>query len=193
MLAIESTIPVIDFETTGTVPGYPDEPWQIGIVLLRNGQVVENSAYSRLLRVGDRPFNPYAPGRHASIRESLCEAPTLHDLWPELRHHLQGDALAAHNAGTEKKVLSHAFPLHRAPMWVDTLKLVRVAYPHLKTHKLEDVTRDLDLTARVNGLAPGLEPHDALFDAVACAVLLEHLLAQPDWHALTLNSLPGVR
>ena len=48
MLAIESTIPVLDFETTGTVPGYPDEPWQIGIVLLRNGQVVENSAYTRL-------------------------------------------------------------------------------------------------------------------------------------------------
>ncbi|MBL7114947.1 MAG: hypothetical protein ISS35_04210 [Kiritimatiellae bacterium] len=193
MLATESTIPVIDFETTGTVPGFPDEPWQIGIVLLRNGHVVENSSYTSLLRVCDRPFNPYAPGRHAQIRASLYTAPTLHDLWPELRRHLQGNALAAHNAGTEKKILSHAFPLHRAPMWVDTLKLVRVAYPHLQTHKLEDVTRDLGLTNRAVSLAPGLEPHDALFDAVACAVLLEHLLAQPAWRELELNALPGVR
>ena len=27
----------VDFETTGSVPGYPNEPWQIGLAPIRAG------------------------------------------------------------------------------------------------------------------------------------------------------------
>lgn len=77
MLASELTYTVVDFEGTGVVKGYTDEPWQIGMVLFENGHVVSERKYSSLLHVGKRPFNRYAPGRHAQLREQIEKAPHL--------------------------------------------------------------------------------------------------------------------
>ena len=51
-------IVVVDFEGTGVVEGYPDEPWQVGMVRVRGGRVVVGEQFESLLRVGDRPFSP---------------------------------------------------------------------------------------------------------------------------------------
>jgi len=193
MLAREVTITVLDFEGTGTAGGYPDEPWQIGMVTLRAGHIEADSVFSSLLRVGDRPFSPYAPGRHAAVREALRRAPRLADLWPDLAPRLASNALAAHNVATERKYLAKAFPLHRFGPWIDTLKLMRVAFPGLASHALSDALRDLGLAGRVAELAPGIEPHDALYDAVGCAAVIESLLVQPAWadaEVMALCSVP---
>ena len=65
MRASQATFTVIDFEGTGSVKGYPDEPWQIGLVQIRNGKLCPETNLESLLQVGERPFNRYAPGRHA--------------------------------------------------------------------------------------------------------------------------------
>jgi DNA polymerase III subunit epsilon len=193
MSAQQLTLTVVDFESTGKVEGFPDEPWQIGMVLFKDGRVARADAFCSLLRVGQRPFNPYAPGRHARLRDRLAVAPTLPDLWPRLRPWLTGRPLCAHNAATEKRFLKNAFPLHKSGPWVDTLKLVRIAYPQLVSHKLEDLLHSLDLASRVDRLCPGLEPHDALYDSVACGILLEHLLQQPAWNGVTMETLVHAR
>jgi DNA polymerase III epsilon subunit-like protein len=183
---------VVDFETTGAVPGYPVEPWQMGVVRVCNGKVRPAEAFETLFHVADRPFNPRAPGRHAQLRDRLAEAPTPGELWPTLSLWVTGVPLVAHNAGTERSVLTRLAPLHKLGPWVDTLTLVRRAYPRLASKALEEVVAVLGLTPRVQALCPGREAHDALYDAYACAVLLEHLLGLPGWERVTVEALAGL-
>ena len=189
MRASQATITVIDFETTGSVKGWPSEPWQVGMVRIVGGQMDEAATFDRLLRIGDRPFNRYAPGRHSELREELASAPTLQELWPELKDWWLHTPLAAHNISTEKTVMRKAAPLHRFGPWIDTLKLARIAWPGAASYALEDLVPALDLTEQVTALCPGRAPHDALYDAVACAVLLCRLLKDPAWQELPLDRL----
>jgi DNA polymerase III epsilon subunit-like protein len=193
MLACHVQFAVLDFESTGSVESFANEPWQIGMVLFAEGRVEESHSFESLLRVGQRPFNPYAPGRHALVREELAVAPLLTDLWPVVSSWLLGRALVAHHAATERKFLGEAFPLHRFGPWVDTLELARIAYPRLPSHRLEDVIDATGLGPRVGSRCPHLAPHDALYDAVACATLLEHLLELPHWQGVSLEDLAAAR
>ncbi|MFA7172628.1 MAG: 3'-5' exonuclease [Kiritimatiellia bacterium] len=187
--ARECVFSAIDFETTGAVAGYPVEPWQVGIVTVAHGEVQANSFFESYLHIGDRPFNPMAPGRHAQIRCELSLAPIPGRVWPEILCWLGGRALAAHNIGTERNVLTNIAPLHRLGPWIDTLTLTRRSYPGFQSKALERVIEELRLKARVEELCPGRDAHDALYDAFACAVLLEHYLALPGWETVTLGAL----
>lgn len=190
--ARDACFAAVDFETTGSVAGYPVEPWQVGVVRLRRGRVCPAESFEALLRVGDRPFNPRAPGRHALLRDQLAAAPAPGEVWPELAEWVAGVPLVAHNAGTERGVLARLAPLHRLGPWVDTLALVRRAYPALASKALEDVVEAVGLAPRVASLCPGRGAHDALYDAFACAALLEHLLALPGWERVTVQALAGL-
>lgn len=188
-LATSATIRVIDFETTGSVKGYPVEPWQIGVVELINGQVNPEPILDSLLQIDERPFNNRAPGRHAQLRHELATAPTPAELWPHLADALSGYPLAAHNVGTERTVLNTIAPLHQLGPWIDTLALARYAYPDLETRALEHLIVQLGLASRLTILCPNRAPHDALYDAYASALLLEHLLALPGWQTTTIDAL----
>ena len=179
----------VDFETTGHVPGFPNEPWQIGLVPLIGGVVEADGMFDSLLNIGERPFNKYAPGRHAQLRAQLAVAPTLHCLWPDLFRRLCGLPLVAHNIGTERSILSANAPLHVFGPWIDTLPLARRAWPGLESYALEHLVNCLGLDVAVSGLCPGRGPHDALYDASACAVLLLHLLEQPGWRDIPAEEL----
>ena len=74
-----------------------------------------------------------------------------------------------------------------------TLALARRAWPAAPSHALEDLVPALGLLPRLQALLPGREPHDALYDAVACALLLLHLLDQPGWGSLSPAELAAVR
>ena len=180
----------IDFETTGVVDGQSAQPWQIGLVRLRAGRVRIEESHQRLLHVPvARTFHPRAPGRHETLRAEIEAAPTLLDLWAELQPWLVGPVLVAHNAGTERQQLHQAAPMHRFGPWIDTLKLSRVAWPDRASHKLEDLSADLGLDPRLRRLCPDAAAHDAWYDAVACGLLLEHLLGLPGWGDLTVAQL----
>lgn len=193
MLARECAITVLDFESTGVVAPYPDEPWQLGVVSVAHGRIVSASCYTTLLHVGERPFSRHAPGRHASLRAELARAPHLPDLWPALRPRLTATPLAAHNVATEKRFLRAAFPMHPLGPWIDTLKLARVAFPTLHAHTLTDVLTAMNLGARVREILAAGEPHEALYDAVGCAAVLEAILAMPGWEQVTLEALAAAR
>ena len=191
-LACHARFSVIDFETTGSVAGYRIEPWQVGVVSVEEGIVRDETCYESLFRIGDRPFNVRAPGRHARIRDQLALAPTPSEVLPELVQRLRNVAVVAHNIGTERNQLRAMAPLHTFGPWIDTLKLTRNAYPALESKSLEDVIDALGLRMRVEALCPGREAHDALYDAVACAVLLEYFLALPGWERVTVEALAEV-
>ncbi len=189
MLARHDTFTVLDFETTGIVQDYPSEPWQIGLIQVKKGRLMVRKKYNKLLYVGDRPFNLYAPGRHQELLPRIRRSKTLLEHWPKLQEYLHNQTLVAHNAATERKVLRTAFPMHSFGPWVDTLTLTRIAYPTLPSHKLEDLVYYLNLQERINEFCPDLEAHDAYYDAVACAAVLEKLLKIESWKKVTTAAL----
>lgn len=188
-LARQATFTVIDFETTGTVANYPVEPWQVGMVRVVDGRVAPKPHFESLLQIGERPFSPHAPGRHALLRHELACAPTPATCWSTLQQMLANTTPVAHNTATERHILARIAPLHNFGPWVDTLKLARFAFPTLPSHKLEDLITALQLQERLATLCPHRTAHDALYDAFAAALVLEHLLSQPTWHHITLEAL----
>lgn len=167
----------LDFETTGSVKGWPNEPWQLGMVAVENGKVVQGSQRETFFQVTkERPFSPRAPGRWAQIREELAAAPKVMEIWPELAGLLVGRPLVAHNAATERTILERCAPMTAFGPWVDTLKLARRLWPLMRSYALGDIIGALGLGAEVDQLCPGRAWHDALYDACAGAVLLCHIM-----------------
>ena len=80
----------------------------------------------------------------------------------------------------------------RYPHWVDTLPLARKIYPTLPSFALEDLVPALGLQAELARCVPNRAPHDAYYDAVACALLLIHFLSLPGWSTLTLGDLQAL-
>ena len=179
----------VDFETTGPVPGYPNRPWQIGMAPIGGGAIRSGSLFSSLINVGARPFNKYAPGRHAQLRGEIAAAPTMSELCPTILPMLTGKFIVAHNAGTERAALAAAAPLHKFGPWLDTLALARAVWQSPDSYTLEDLCARHNLSAAVSALCPGLAPHDALYDAVACAALFLLIRRQPGWKELSLEEL----
>lgn len=193
MAIFDAGITVLDFETTGSVRGFPNEPWQIGMVTLSGGKVDRESMFESLLQVEpNRPFNPHAPGRHAVLRDEISAAPIPQEVWPRIKSRLTEFPLCAHNVATEKKFTRAMAPMHRFGIWIDTLRIARKAWPGCASYALEDLAVTLDLKPKVEDLCPGRTAHDALYDAVASAVLLEHLLQQPGWGDITVGELASM-
>lgn len=193
MAIFDVEITVLDYESTGSLAGYANEPWQIGMVSLKAGKVDAGSMFESLLCVeANRPFNPHAPGRHAALRDEIATAPTPQEVWPGVQPRLVGRPLCAHNVATEKKFVRAMAPMHPFGPWIDTLRIARKVWPGCASYALEDLIGLLDLKPRIDLLCPNREAHDALYDAVASAMLLEHLLEQPGWGGITVGELASM-
>ncbi len=165
----------IDFETTGTVKGFPNEPWQLGMITLQDGVIIPDTQWETLFHVGARPFSPRAVGRYAEMREQLAAAPEPMDMWNEISGRLFGAGLIAHNAVAEKTQLSQLAPLAPFGPWVDTLKITRKFWPDMESYALGDLIEGFGIKDRLDVLCPGRTWHDALYDACAAAVLFCHI------------------
>ena len=88
----------------------------------------------------------------------------------------------------EKRFL-RAFPWHGFGPWLDTLTLLRRAFPDLPNHRLGDAVMALGLADEVDALCPGLRWHDALYDAVACAVAVRHVVRGAGLEGVPLRQL----
>lgn len=168
---------VLDFETTGSVNGWPNEPWQLGLVKIEDGVVLAETKWETLFRVGERPFSPRAVGRYAELRGELARAPEPMSLWPEISSRLLGTPLIAHNCSTERTVLTKLAPMANFGPWIDTLVYARAQYPKLPSYSLCDIVAAFGAVNEVDCLCPDRTWHDALYDACACAVLATRFMA----------------
>lgn len=138
----------IDFETTGYENGATNEPWQLGVALVRDGAIVET--------------------REFFFRTSLTpERDTLMDQWADWQPLLAGRRLVAHNIATERTILTRVAPLTKWGPWTDTLKLAKARYPKLPSYALGDLCEMFGLVPQFDGRTW----HDGLYDAIACANL----------------------
>lgn len=194
MLARDADIIALDFETTGSVRGQANLPWQIGAAVVRGGALLGGYGLSQYLNVpADHHFNPYAPGRWGEKRDVLAQSPSLMEAWSSLAPWLLGHPLLAHHAPTERKILADTFPMHSFGPWIDSLSMARMAYPYLESHALSDVLDELEITPRVAEICGELAPHDAYYDAVGCACLFEHIISLDAWHDVTLEYLVSMK
>lgn len=162
----------IDFESAGSAPGLTDEPVQIAIVQMRGGEIRE--AFSSYIRP-TRAVTWAARAVHGISDPMLSSAPSLVDLWPEVKRGLGGRWVVAHGAATEKRFL-RAFPVHGFGPWIDTLTLTRRIFPTLASYALSDAVEALGLGGEAELSQPGFRWHDAVSDAVATLVLLRRLV-----------------
>jgi DNA polymerase III epsilon subunit-like protein len=185
----QTALVALDFETTGVVSGYANEPWQIGLVELKQGCVHEATQWESYLRIDvTRPMNPHTPGRHTQLRNLLAQSPEPLALLPELEQRLLGKVLIAHNIATEKKVLRQIAPLHRFGPWFDTLVWAKKAWPNLASYKLESLIEILGLQQRLQAVLPERAAHDALYDAMAAGLVVERL-CEEGWGNLSIEGL----
>jgi DNA polymerase III epsilon subunit-like protein len=181
---IPPVIAVVDFETTRPPRGGVAEPWQVGVILLRDGVPDPESKWFSYLRVSGRArFSGVLPTR--AELEKMEHSPAFADIFPELMTRYLHHPLAAHHAAVERNILRRAAPLHDFSGWLDTLELAKRHLPGLPSYALADLCALLGLEEHLRVLCPGLAPHNALYDACACGLLLHYL--QTGYSAISLH------
>jgi DNA polymerase III subunit epsilon len=174
MTVAEAPFAAIDFESAGIRRGGTEVPVQIGVALMRRLEISE--AFTSFLFT-EEPITWAAQKVHGICTRDLIGAPSLLELWPEVRRLLQSRWLVAHGSATERRFL-RAFPFHGFGPWVDTLKLSRAVWPEKKSFALGDLIVDLGLADDLRNALPGFRWHDALSDAMASLILLRRVVAE---------------
>jgi len=148
---------------------------EIAVVPFTAGQPDAAAAYTTLVNPG-RPV-PRRPWTSPGLTTAaLAAAPSPADVEPELARRVNGHVIVGHNVGVDWRLLHRRHPAIAPIALIDTLRLAR----HLKLsakNRLTDLTDRLQLTPQVERLAAGSQPHRALWDTVATALLLPALVA----------------
>ncbi len=138
----------IDFETTGYENGKSNDPWQLGIAIIRDGVICETKEFF---------FGT----------EQTPDYESIFAQWEQFFPYLQGRTLIAHNIATERTILTRLAPLTKWAGWIDTLRLAKARYPKLDNYQLGALCERFNLVREFENRTW----HDGLFDAIHCARL----------------------
>ena len=161
----------IDFETTGYENGATNEPWQLGVAIVRDGVIVCTDEF--FFKTSQLPASSTSTSYFDSLLNSSTSQLSILDQWSSWYPLLEGRRLVAHNIATERTILTRLAPLTKWGPWVDTLKLAKARYPKLPSYALGDLCETFGLVPQMEGRTW----HDGLYDAVACANLANFLNA----------------
>lgn len=164
----------IDFETANS---RDTSACSIGIAVVENGAICETHHY--LIK----PYPNYFSARNISIHgieaKDVQDAPTFDELWPTIRPYLENRIIAAHYAPFDMGVLLGALDFYDVTRPdLDILcscRMARVAFPKLKSHKLNIVCGYLDIP---------LDHHKADSDAEGCAGIILEISKRHGLHTL---------
>jgi DNA polymerase-3 subunit epsilon len=177
----------LDLEGSGAQDHDNEAILEIAVVPLTAGQPDVAAAYTTLINPGRtisrRPW--ISPGLTNAV---LSAAPAPADVEPDLASRINGHVIVGHNVGVDWRLLHRRHPALTPAGLIDTLRLAR----HLKLgakNSLSALTTQLELTPQIERLAPGSQPHRALWDTIATTLLLPALIAK-GWPAgITLADL----
>lgn len=145
----------LDFETTGYENGNVNEPWQLGIAVVRGGRLAETREF--FFDVEGAPARAHGPDALGTLTSSF-------ETWAPF---LEGRRLVAHNIACERTILTRTAPLTPWGPWVDTMKLAKARYPKMPGYSLGELCEAFGCVPQLDGRTW----HDGLYDAVACAQL----------------------
>lgn len=187
-----ATIHVIDFEgsrTSGIV--------EYGVVTLL-GTSIESTATRICSPSG--PLSNTDIIKHGISEECASIEVSFESEWERFARLRQTGPLCAHNASVEDGLLRSLWSYPRQSPdfteatesiaswgpWLDTLHIYRQLYPRLESYKLQDLIDLFGLKPELEDIAKLYCPatrigfHCALYDALACALLLLRLFSQPE-------------
>ncbi len=136
------------------------------------------------------PITWQASQIHRITNADVAELPGIDAVAADIRAHLDGAVVVAHNAHIDLDVLTRELPGWQPVGVVDTLKLARVRLPGRPSYKLGALVDAFDLG---RDLPAGLRPHRAAYDALVTARLFVHLATDSDRGPLALDDLTGTR
>lgn len=160
---------VIDVEGNGQQP--PDLV-ELGVVPIEAGKIGEPVTW---LCRPERPIAPLARRIHGIRNVMVAAAPPFAEVEPDVRAHLDGAVLVAHNAGVDMGVLRRKMPDFAPAGVLDTLKLSRRLLPGQASHRLGALAGALELD---RGLPDGLHAHRAGYDVLVTARLFIYLASE---------------
>jgi DNA polymerase-3 subunit epsilon len=185
----DAPLVALDLEGTGAQDRDDEAILEIAIVPLVDGRPSLDDAYTTLINpqrpVPKRPW--ISPGL---TNDALSEAPTLDKIAPQLATRLDGRIIVGHNVGVDWRLLHRRCPGIRPAGLVDTLRLARHVHAGEKGNGLTALLERHNLTDQVSALAPGSQPHRALWDTIGAALLLATLVdSAPGGGISTLKAL----
>ncbi len=145
VFGFEEEIAFLDLETTGFDPGC-DEIIEAAVVVARGPEVIER--WSSLVRPL-RPI-PFETTQLTGIDDAMvADAPPIARVGADLARIVGGRTIVAHNAAFDRTFLEHSASgaARLASPWIDSLEIVRIALPRLRSHRLPDLARAFGIDA----------------------------------------------
>ncbi len=165
------TYAIVDFETTGLSPKVGDCATEIGIVLVRDGQIVDR--YQGLMNGGVR-LSPFIK-RYTGITNAMIQkARPLTTVMAEACAFAGTYPLVAHNASFDRKFWDDGLGKigqRRSQEFLCSVRLSRRVFSNLPDHRLGTMVKSLKLP--MSG-----QFHRALADAEATAHLFIRIQAE---------------
>ncbi|MDD2765137.1 MAG: 3'-5' exonuclease [Opitutaceae bacterium] len=169
---------------------------EYGVATLRDGRIVE--AKTRLCRATGR-VRPEDTAVHGLRKSDVAAQAPLADDWEYFAGLRERGPFAAHYAQAENSLIKSVWPYPRRTAdfarpgehaadwgpWIDTGRLYAQLYPQVPSGKLEELVAAGGLQPQLDTLAAAYCPptrrhyHAALYDALAGALLLARLAAEP--------------
>jgi exodeoxyribonuclease X len=177
-----SRIVVADVEGNGR---RPPSLVEVGLVPIVDGRIGEPATW--LVRPAE-PITWQATRVHGIGNQEVADLPGVDAVADDIRAHLAGAVVVAHNAHVDLDVLTRELPGWQPAAVVDTLKLARARVPGQATYRLGALVDAFDLA---RDLPAGLRPHRAGYDALVTARLFVHLATDADGGPLLLGDLTG--
>lgn len=148
----------IDFETANE---QRSSPCSVGLAWIEDGAVIR--VEERLIRPKDMRFSRFNIAVHGIRPEHVEDAAEFPEVMEEFEDDL-GDALViAHNAAFDMSVMRATYALYGIACpdidYVCTLKMARMVWQDLASHRLNEVSRHIDFS---------FKHHNAAEDAHAC-------------------------
>ena len=148
--------------------------------------VVENSIITDRKEIFIKPvpfeFNEYNIKIHGITPDMVYDKPTFNMYWDSIKPYLQNKTVVAHNAMFDIGALCATLDLFGIEYptfnYLCTVKLSQLAYPELKSHKLNNLC---------DALGVEFSHHQAYDDAYACASVLLRIME--DYSLLSLEDI----
>jgi len=158
------SVVVLDFETTGLSPDCGDRAIEIGAVLVRNNEIVDQ--FQSLMNPGMR-ISGFIEDYTGISNEMLASAPSISDVMKEFASFMAEHHLVAHNASFDRRFLDaelNRISKRRSQEFACSMLISRRLYPEAPNHRLETLVRHKNI--KTDGVY-----HRALADAQMTANL----------------------